>query len=93
MSPSRRCPRGDLFCSTPNQCCLLRKVLPLRRATLCPPLGDDMYAGVVRPALPAHDRMRLRGCLTDTGLERAHLTVTIIGDRDPAKTEHFQRAH
>ncbi|MGW6057570.1 hypothetical protein [Streptomyces sp. NPDC055189] len=51
----------------------------LRHATLGP-LGDDMFAGVVRPALTEHDRMRLRGCLEDTGLDKARLTVTGIGD-------------
>ncbi|MER5254740.1 hypothetical protein [Streptomyces sp. NPDC002855] len=56
--------------------------VPLRHAALGP-LGDDMYAGVVRPALTDHDRMRLRGCLEDTGLDKAHLTVMGIGDTDP----------
>lgn len=56
--------------------------VPLRHAVLGP-LGDDLYAGVVRPALTGHDRMRLRGCLEDTGLDKAHLTVMGIGDTDP----------
>lgn len=56
--------------------------VPLRHAALGP-LGDDMYAGVVRPALTDHDRMRLRGCLEDTGLDKARLTVRGIGDTDP----------
>ncbi|MEU0205498.1 hypothetical protein ABZ235_06985 [Streptomyces canus] len=55
--------------------------VPLRHATLGD-LGDGLYAGVVRPALTAHDRMRLRGCLEDATLERAHLTVVGIGDAD-----------
>ena len=54
---------------------------PLRHATLGD-LGDGLFAGVVRPALTQHDRMRLRGCLVDTTLERAHLTVVGIGDAD-----------
>jgi hypothetical protein len=45
-------------------------------------LGDGLFAGVVRPALTDHDRMRLRGCLEDATLERAHLTVVGIGDAD-----------
>ncbi|WP_033287142.1 hypothetical protein [Streptomyces sp. NRRL F-525] len=45
-------------------------------------LGDGMFAGVVRPALAEHDRMRLRGCLEDAALDRAHLTVMGMGDTD-----------
>ncbi|MFE0176455.1 hypothetical protein ACFWZ2_29475 [Streptomyces sp. NPDC059002] len=56
--------------------------VPLRHAALGP-LDDDLYAGVVRPALTDHDRMRLRGCLEDTELDKAHLTVMGIGDTDP----------
>ncbi|MEV8021540.1 hypothetical protein AB0O76_35480 [Streptomyces sp. NPDC086554] len=56
--------------------------VPLRHAALGP-LGDDLYAGVVRPALTDHDRMRLRGCLEDTGLDKARLTVRGIGDTGP----------
>lgn len=55
--------------------------VPLRHATLGD-LGDGLYAGVVRPALTDHDRLRLRGCLEDATLERAHLTVVGIGDAD-----------
>ncbi|NEB01516.1 hypothetical protein [Streptomyces sp. SID13726] len=55
--------------------------VPLRHATLGD-LGDGLYAGVVRPALTSHDRMRLRGCLEDATLERAHLMVVGIGDAD-----------
>ncbi|MFF7445095.1 MULTISPECIES: hypothetical protein [unclassified Streptomyces] len=55
--------------------------VPLRHATLGD-LGDGLYAGVVRPALTDHDRVRLRGCLEDATLERAHLTVVGIGDAD-----------
>ncbi|MBQ0849837.1 hypothetical protein J8N05_16670 [Streptomyces sp. BH-SS-21] len=54
---------------------------PLSRASLGE-LGDGLFAGVVRPALSNHDRMRLRGCLEDTGLDRTHLTVVGIGDAD-----------
>lgn len=35
----------------------------------------DVYAGVVRPALTGHDRMRLRGCLVDSQLDRVRFTV------------------
>ncbi|MER5788682.1 hypothetical protein [Streptomyces sp. NPDC001980] len=55
--------------------------VPLRHAVLGD-LGDGVFAGVVRPALTEHDRMRLRGCLEDTTLERTHLTVVGIGDAD-----------
>ncbi|MDC0769428.1 hypothetical protein [Streptomyces sp. HD] len=54
---------------------------PLRHATLGD-LGDGMFAGVVRPALTDHDLMRLRGCLEDATLERAHLTVVAVGDAE-----------
>jgi hypothetical protein len=54
----------------------------LNRATLGD-LGDGLFAGVVRPALTEHDRVRLRGCLEDTALERAHLTVVGMGDTEP----------
>ncbi|MEU6225853.1 hypothetical protein [Streptomyces sp. NPDC047042] len=55
--------------------------VPLNRATLGD-LGDGVFAGVVRPALTEHDRLRLRGCLEDAALDRAHLTVVGIGDMD-----------
>lgn len=55
--------------------------VPLHHATLGD-LGDGVFAGVVRPALTDHDQMRLRGCLEDATLERAHLTVVGIGDAD-----------
>ncbi|WP_210575897.1 hypothetical protein [Streptomyces sp. GESEQ-4] len=55
--------------------------IPLHHATLGD-LGDGLFAGAVRPALGEHDRMRLRGCLEDTTLDRAHLTVVGIGDAD-----------
>ncbi|MGW0707626.1 hypothetical protein ACWD4G_16985 [Streptomyces sp. NPDC002643] len=55
--------------------------VPLRRTTLGD-LGDGLFAGVVRPALTDHDRLRLRGCLEDTEVDRAHLTVVGIGDAD-----------
>ncbi|WP_416967276.1 hypothetical protein [Streptomyces sp. 4F14] len=55
--------------------------VPLDHATLGS-LGDDLFAGVVRPALSEHDRMRLRGCLEDAALDRTHLTVLGIGETD-----------
>jgi hypothetical protein len=55
--------------------------VPLRHATLGD-LDDGLFAGVVRPALTDHDLMRLRGCLEDATLDRAHLTVVAIGDAD-----------
>lgn len=55
--------------------------VPLRHTTLGD-LGDGTFARVVRPALTGHDLMRLRGCLEDATLERAHLTVVTVGDVD-----------
>ncbi|MET9968553.1 hypothetical protein ABZZ80_22165 [Streptomyces sp. NPDC006356] len=55
--------------------------VPLRHVALGD-LGDGMFAGVVRPALTEHDLMRLRGCLEDATLERAHLTVVAVADAD-----------
>ena len=54
---------------------------PLHHATLGD-LGDGTFAGVVRPALTEHDLMRLRGCLEDATLDRAHLTVLGVGDAE-----------
>jgi hypothetical protein len=54
---------------------------PLRHATLGD-LGDGTFAGVIRPALTDHDLMRLRGCLEDATLDRAHLTVVGVGDAE-----------
>ncbi|WP_221360812.1 hypothetical protein [Streptomyces beigongshangae] len=56
--------------------------VPLNRATLGE-LGDGLFAGVVRPALTDHDRMRLRGCLEDAELDRTHLAVIGTGDTTP----------
>ncbi|MFI9758524.1 hypothetical protein ACIHFB_11340 [Streptomyces sp. NPDC051963] len=55
--------------------------VPLHHATLGD-LGDGLFAGAVRPALGEHDRMRLRGCLEDATLDRAHLMVAGIGIGD-----------
>ncbi|WP_327730246.1 hypothetical protein OG250_33485 [Streptomyces sp. NBC_00487] len=55
--------------------------VPLRRTTLGE-LGEGLFAGVVRPALTDHDRLRLRGCLEDAEVDRAYLTVVGIGDAD-----------
>ncbi|MFF9778258.1 hypothetical protein ACF1HJ_31945 [Streptomyces sp. NPDC013978] len=55
--------------------------VPLRRTTLGE-LGDGLFAAVVRPSLTDHDRLRLRGCLEDADVDRAHLTVVGIGDAD-----------
>ncbi|MFJ8633360.1 hypothetical protein [Streptomyces sp. NPDC093568] len=54
---------------------------PLRHAPLGD-LGNGMFAGVVRPALTDHNLMRLRGCLEDATLERAHLTVVAVNDME-----------
>ncbi|WP_431044371.1 hypothetical protein ACQUSR_22325 [Streptomyces sp. P1-3] len=56
--------------------------VPLRHATLGE-LGDGMYAGAIHPALTPHDTMRLRGCLEDTAVDRAHFQIVGIGEMDP----------
>lgn len=56
--------------------------VPLHHATLGE-LGDNLYAGVIHPALSGHDRLRLRGCLEDTAVDRTHLQVLSIGQTDP----------
>jgi hypothetical protein len=42
-------------------------------------LSDGVYAGVVRPALSAHDAMRLRGCLTDASANRVRAKILGTG--------------
>ncbi|MEW2165318.1 hypothetical protein AB0912_20340 [Streptomyces sp. NPDC007084] len=38
-------------------------------------MNDGIYTGVVRPALPPHDVMRLRGCLEDANTNRTSAVV------------------
>ncbi|MGX9889385.1 hypothetical protein [Streptomyces sp. NPDC002276] len=38
-------------------------------------LDDGVYSAVIRPALPSHDLMRLRGCIEDASTNRAAATV------------------
>jgi hypothetical protein len=45
-------------------------------------LSDNIYAGVIRPALSDHDVMRLRGCLSDAVANRA--TAKVLGDGQAA---------
>ncbi|MEU7029223.1 hypothetical protein AB0A60_21365 [Streptomyces sp. NPDC046275] len=45
-------------------------------------LEDTVYAGVIRPALPAHDLMRLRGCIEDATTERA--AARVLGEGQAA---------
>ncbi|WP_405932657.1 hypothetical protein [Streptomyces sp. NBC_00827] len=73
--------RGTLAAHQLWERCRDSTSVPLSRATLGS-LGDGLYAGVVRPALTDHDRMRLTGCLEDASLDRTHLTVVGIGDTD-----------
>ncbi|SFF60793.1 hypothetical protein SAMN05216251_12121 [Actinacidiphila alni] len=40
-------------------------------------LANGVFAGTIRPALSSHDMMRLRGCITDAGVNRA--TAKILG--------------
>ncbi|MET9223996.1 hypothetical protein ABZX65_35265 [Streptomyces sp. NPDC003300] len=42
-------------------------------------LADGVFAGVIRPALSPHDMMRLRGCLSDASVNRAHAKVLGTG--------------
>ncbi|MDX3133539.1 hypothetical protein PV367_28030 [Streptomyces europaeiscabiei] len=73
--------RQSLAASQVWESCRNSTSVPLRRTTLGV-LGDGLFAGVVRPALTDHDRLRLRGCLEDAEVDRAHLTVVGIGDAD-----------
>ncbi|MDX3688990.1 hypothetical protein PV726_01315 [Streptomyces europaeiscabiei] len=73
--------RQSLAASQVWESCRNSTSVPVRRTTLGE-LGDGLFAGVVRPALTDHDRLRLRGCLEDTHVDRAHLTVVGIGDAD-----------
>ncbi|MGI5452307.1 hypothetical protein ACQEWB_03795 [Streptomyces sp. CA-249302] len=41
-------------------------------------LDDGLYTAVIRPALPPHDVMRLRGCIEDASTNRT--TATVIGE-------------
>ncbi|MEU2490917.1 hypothetical protein [Streptomyces sp. NPDC007883] len=38
-------------------------------------MGDHLFAGVVSPALPPHDVMRLRGCIQDANTHRTSAVV------------------
>ncbi|MBT2511616.1 hypothetical protein J7I98_38730 [Streptomyces sp. ISL-98] len=46
-------------------------------------LEHGVYAGVVRPALPDHDLLRLRGCLMDASANRAQAEVLGEGQAPP----------
>lgn len=48
-------------------------------------LEDEVYAGVVRPALPPHDLMRLRGCIEDASTNRATASVLGEGQAEPRR--------
>ncbi|MGP3982133.1 hypothetical protein [Streptomyces sp. KR80] len=54
---------------------------PLKNAPLSHVEGN-VYAGVVSPALTDHNKMRLRGCLVDVQIDRAHFTLVGEGDID-----------
>lgn len=41
-------------------------------------MRDGVYSGVVRPALPPHDVMRLRGCIEDAGTNRT--SAVVVGE-------------
>ncbi|MFF7159596.1 hypothetical protein [Streptomyces sp. NPDC008139] len=42
-------------------------------------LAVGVFVGVIRPALSPHDMMRLRGCLSDASVNRAHAKVLGTG--------------
>jgi hypothetical protein len=48
-------------------------------------LGEGVYAGVIRPALREHDLLRLRGCLSDTGANRALADILGEGQAPPIR--------
>ncbi|QIB47259.1 hypothetical protein [Streptomyces aureoverticillatus] len=47
-------------------------------------LGEDVWAGVIRPALSEHDVMRLSGCLVDTTAQRTRAKVLGESQVEPA---------
>ncbi|WP_431045498.1 hypothetical protein ACQUSR_28690 [Streptomyces sp. P1-3] len=48
-------------------------------------LENEVYAGVIRPALPPHDLMRLRGCIEDASTNRATASVLGEGQAEPRR--------
>ncbi|WFB11284.1 hypothetical protein LRS74_32795 [Streptomyces sp. LX-29] len=48
-------------------------------------LEDEVYAGVIRPALTPHDLMRLRGCIEDASTNRATASVLGEGQAEPRR--------
>ncbi|MBH5338325.1 hypothetical protein IHE55_27465 [Streptomyces pactum] len=48
-------------------------------------LEDDVYAGVIRPALTSHDLMRLHGCVEDASTHRATARVLGEGQAEPRR--------
>ncbi|MEO3750458.1 hypothetical protein [Streptomyces sp. B6B3] len=52
-----------------------RATSALRGESSLAALGDGVFAGVLRPALPQHDLWRLHGCLSDVTANRALATV------------------
>lgn len=46
-------------------------------------MKDRVYAGVIRPALPSHDVMRLRGCIQDANTDRTSAVVLGDGQTEP----------
>ncbi|NGO12754.1 hypothetical protein G5C60_35355 [Streptomyces sp. HC44] len=45
-------------------------------------LDDGVYTGVVRPALPSHDVMRLCGCIEDANTNRTSAVVLEKGQAE-----------
>ncbi|MFI7501562.1 hypothetical protein ACIBVL_24280 [Streptomyces sp. NPDC049687] len=46
-------------------------------------MTDGVYTGVIRPALPSHDILRLRGCLQDANTNRT--TAVVLGEGQARK--------
>ncbi|MGP4047709.1 hypothetical protein [Streptomyces sp. 2A115] len=46
-------------------------------------MDADVYTGVVRPALPSHDMMRLRGCIEDANTNRT--SAVVLGEGQVAQ--------
>jgi hypothetical protein len=45
-------------------------------------MRDGIYAGVIHPALPPHDVMRLRGCIEDANTNRTSAVVLAEGQAE-----------
>ncbi|WP_432043672.1 hypothetical protein [Streptomyces cadmiisoli] len=48
-------------------------------------VNEDVYAGIINPALGPHDTMRLRGCIEDATTNRASALVIGQGNAGPTR--------